>query len=360
MERPDAIEYYIHYMLCAPRNVTATGISETLDGVITHDYISDALSQGGLSQKVFWQKVKPFVRKIEDEDAVLSIDDFIIDKPHSGENNVIAYHYDHTRGRSVKGINVLNFMLSSSVGDTQVNCPVSFHVVEKPIKYIDEKTGKERRKSNVKKNQVVIDSLHRLCKLNQVAFKYVLFDSWFGSSATLKYIHRTLNKKFVCPLKVNRLVALSEQDKLAGQFVPVSEVGLEKGMVTTVWVKGIDFPMLLSRQVYTNKDRSTSEQWLITNDTTLTAQQMLDIYQKRWKIEEMHKSLKQNVLIGKSPTKMEVTQKNHLFLAMLAFIELERLKIKERLNHFALKAKLQLKMVKAAMDELYAMKAAVH
>lgn len=345
-------------MLCAPRNVTATGISDALDGMVTHDYISDALSQPGLDKKAFWKQIKTFVRQIENEYSVISIDDFIIAKPHSTENDVVCYHFDHTKGKSVKGINVLNFMLTSHVDGQYVNCPVSFHVVEKPTKYIDEKTGKERRKSEVKKNQVVVDTLHRLCKLNQVKFKYVLCDVWFASSDTLTYVHTKLKKEFVCPLKTNRLVAMSLEDKLAGKFVPVSEVSLEKGTVTEVWVKGMDFPVLLSRQVYINKDRSTSEQWLITNDTSLTAQQILEIYQKRWKIEEMHKSLKQNILIGKSPTKMEITQKNHLFLSMLAFIQLERLKIKERLNHFALKAKLQLKMVKAAMDELYALKTA--
>ena len=85
---------------------------------------------------------------------------------------------------------------------------------------------------------------------------------------------------------------------------------------------------------------------------SLDYEQITTIYEKRWKVEEMHKSLKQNALLGKSPTKMERTQCNHIFATMLAFVKLERLKIKENLNHFALKAKLHLKMVKAAFDEL--------
>jgi len=352
MKREDVIEFYKTYLLCSPSNVTATGISKALDEQVTHDYISDMLSQPGLNQKAYWKSIKPFVRQIEDDSGALSIDDFIIPKPYSSENEIIAYHFDHTKGKSVKGINMLNFMLSSNVDGRIVNCPVSFHIVEKTVKYPDQQTGKDRRKSPVTKNQVVLDTLHRLCKLNHVKFKYVLFDTWFAASDTMAYIHTKLKKKFVCPLKTNRLVALSYQDKLAGNFVPVSEVSLESGAAIEVWIKGLDFPVLLSRQIYINKDRSTAEQWLVTNDISLTAQRMLEIYQKRWKIEEMHKSLKQNILIGKSPTKMEVTQKNHLFISMLAFIQLERLKIKERINHFALKAKLQLKMVQAAMQEL--------
>ena len=153
-------------------------------------------------------------------------------------------------------------------------------------------------------------------------------------------------------MKTNRLVALSKQDKLAGNFVTVSDINLESGQTQQVWVKGLDFPVTLTKQVYENKDRSTAEQWLITNDTELDADQIAKIYQKRWKIEEMHKSLKQNTLLAKSPTKMEVSQSNHIFASMLAFVKLEKLKIKERLNHFAIKAKLHLKMVKVAMEQL--------
>ena len=85
---------------------------------------------------------------------------------------------------------------------------------------------------------------------------------------------------------------------------------------------------------------------------SLDYEHITTIYEKRWKVEEMHKSLKQNALLGNSPTKMERTQCNHIFAAMLAFVKLERLKIKEQLNHFALKAKLHLKMAKAAFNEL--------
>ncbi len=115
---------------------------------------------------------------------------------------------------------------------------------------------------------------------------------------------------------------------------------------------GVDFPLQLTRQVFINKDRSEAELWLATNDMSLDYEQITTIYEKRWKVEEMHKSLKQNALLGKSPTKMERTQCNHIFAAMLAFVKLERLKIKEKLNHFALKAKLHLKMAQAAFEEL--------
>ena len=351
MERGDAFEFYVDYLLSSPRTATATGLSAVLDNALKHDYISDCLAQPELDSKAFWGEVKPFVREIEHPEAYLSIDDVIVAKPHSTENELICYHYDHTEGTMVKGINILNFMLSGSKDDQPVNCPLAWEVIRKTESYTD-KSGKQKRRSPKTKNEMVLEHLHRIVFLNKVAFKYVLFDSWFSASETLKYIQHKLKKIFVCPLKHNRLVALSLQDKQQGKFIHVSQVPLESQEVRQVWIKGVDFPVQLTRQVFINKDCSEAELWLVTNDMSLNYQQITTIYKKRWRVEEMHKSLKQNALLANSPTKMERTQCNHIFATMLAFVKLERLKIKEQLNHFALKAKLHLKMAKAAFEEL--------
>ena len=79
-------------------------------------------------------------------------------------------------------------------------------------------------------------------------------------------------------------------------------------------------------------------------------------HEKRWNVEVFHKSLKQNAGLGKSPTKYEVTQSNHIFASMIAFCKLEILKLKENSNHFALKSRLYRKAVKAAFEELQRLK----
>ena len=43
---------------------------------------------------------------------------------------------------------------------------------------------------------------------------------------------------------------------------------------------------------------------------------------------------------------------NHVFCSFVGVLKLECLKLKTGLNHFALKAKLRLKAVRAARDEL--------
>ena len=50
------------------------------------------------------------------------------------------------------------------------------------------------------------------------------------------------------------------------------------------------------------------------------------------------------------------SQSNHVFSSMIALVKLEILKFKERKNHFALKAKLYVKALKAAFQELQEIK----
>ena len=67
------------------------------------------------------------------------------------------------------------------------------------------------------------------------------------------------------------------------------------------------FSLYLLRQ-RTNADGSTAVRYLVTSDASLTADQLITIYQKRWKVEEYHRSLKQNASLAKSPTRTPTTQ----------------------------------------------------
>ena len=129
-----------------------------------------------------------------------------------------------------------------------------------------------------------------------------------------------MKKYFVSALKSNRTVALSKQDKLQGKFSRVEQLNLQTDRVYEVWLKGLDFPVILAKQVFTNKDGSTGELFLISNDLHLFATDLFTIYEKRWNVEVFHKSLKQNAGLEKSPTKYELTQSNHIFASMIALM----------------------------------------
>jgi len=132
----------------------------------------------------------------------------------------------------------------------------------------------------------------------------------------------------------------------------VDTLGLEEHTTREVYLEGVDFPLVLVKQVFTNEDGSCGILYLVSSDTTLSFADLTTSYQKRWQVECYHKSLKQNVSLTKSPTQTVTTQTNHFFAALSGFIKLERLKGKTKLNHFALKAKLYLTALHSAFSTL--------
>ena len=82
----------------------------------------------------------------------------------------------------------------------------------------------------------------------------------------MKMIKAELNKDFVMPLKSNRNVALSEQDKKEGPFQAVQTLPLEHGKAQEVYLEQVGFPLLLVKQVFTNKDSSQGLLYLVSSD----------------------------------------------------------------------------------------------
>ncbi|WCR55957.1 MAG: hypothetical protein PG979_000014 (plasmid) [Rickettsia asembonensis] len=58
----------------------------------------------------------------------------------------------------------------------------------------------------------------------------------------------------------------------------------------TVWLKEVDFPVKLLKKVFTNENGTHGTLYLITNDLSLENPRFYELYQKRWRIEEYHKS----------------------------------------------------------------------
>lgn len=216
---------------------------------------------------------------------------------------------------------------------------------------MDEKTGNLRRKSSISKNERY-RMLLRVCIHNQIKFRDVINDSWYASSDNMKMIKRDLKKEFVMPLKTDRKVALSQAAKARGQYRAVSELELAAETVTEIWLEVVPFPLSLTKQVFLNEDQSTGLLSLVTSEMTPDFDQIRRLYQRRWSVEEYHKSLKQNVSLEKSPTRTPTTQRHHLLASLCAYLKLESLKWRTRLNHFALKSKIYGAALKAAYKEL--------
>ena len=270
----------------------------------------------------------------------------IVHKPHTDASELVSWHYDHTTGTTVKGMNFLTTLYCTS----EVSLPVAFTLVEKDMEFTD-KSGKPKRRASVSKNEHC-QTMLKACVKNGLPFRYVLCDIWFASADNMKLIKTELGRGFVMPLKSNRNIALSEQDKKDNRYQAVETLSLEHGKAQEVYLEQVPFPLLLVKQVFTNKDGSQGVLYLVPSDTTLDGDQAMDLYQKRWQVEVYHKSLKQNASLACSPTRTKRTQSNHFFCSLCAFVKLETLKIKTECSHFALKTKLYQTALQAAFDQL--------
>jgi hypothetical protein len=181
---------------------------------------------------------------------------------------------------------------------------------------------------------------------------YVLNDVWFASAENMRFVKHSIEREFIMPLKANRKVALSGAEKQQGQYVRVDTLDLEPHTVQEVYLEGVDFPLLLTKQVFAHEDGSSGVQYLVTSDIRLTADTIATIYRTRWNVEPYHTSLKQNASLERSPTQTVTTQTNHVFGALCGYIKLEWLKGSTKLNHFALKSKLYLRAVQVAFETL--------
>ena len=330
------LEIYSDYLICQNKYTTGTSVSDLLSCDISYDKITKYLNSEDLGSKELWIYVKPQIRKHElTKGGVLILDDSIEEKPYTDENEIVAWHHSHAKGRHVKGINILSCLVSYS----DVVLPFGYEIIGKDVSFSDIEAQKVKHKSSISNNQHLV-----LCD-------HILADNWFDSKENMEFME-SLGKKFIIGVKSNRTVALSSKEKKLGKFQQISSLDMQDGESKKVWLEGIAFEVLLIKKVFTNEDGLIAVLYLASNDMEHDAAYLYQIYQKRWRTEEYHKSIKENASLAKSPTKKRRSQANHIFASIVAFCKLEIMKVATATNHFAIKYKLLVAANIASMNEL--------
>lgn len=346
------LDLYSDYLIASFSQTTATGMAQLVPQ-FSHDQITRCLNAQPLTDKDLWKIVKPHLRKVETDEGVLLIDDSIEEKPYTDESQLISWHYDHTVNRVVKGINLVSALYYSQ----GMSLPVSLHLVLKTELGTDPKTGKDKWFSPITKNEVFRNMVASAVQ-KQIKFSYVLADTWFSSAENMVFIKDKAKKDFVIPLKDNRNVFLSDPSHKVGKPIKLSSLDFDTDEVKTLWLEHVPFPVIVSRQVFQHDNGTEGILYLCSSDVTLSACALSTLYQKRWKVEEYHKSLKSNASFAKSPTKRPVSQSNHFFASVVAFVKLEVCRSCTHLNHFAQKTQLYRAALASAYEQLQILKGA--
>lgn len=277
----EMLDLYTDFLISSFSYATATSLSRMLDLKVSHDKITRFLSQELYTSKDFWKLTKPLIREFEKEDGAIAIDNTILDKTYTDENEIISWHYDHSKGRNIKGVNIMSCLYCTE----STKIPFSFEIIKKDIRYTDEETGKEKRKSSKTMNEIfreMVKNAHRNIK----KFKYFLTDNWFSCAENMELINE-MQKNFIFALKNNRLIALSYKDKKEGKFKKISMVDLEQNHVYRCYLKGVEFQLLVTKQIFKNKDESEGVLYLVSNDLSLDFNGMTTIYKNDGKLKSI-------------------------------------------------------------------------
>lgn len=303
-----SLKLYTRFLIGNQNRYSGVELSKVADGSgMAHDAVDRWLFSTKRTPQQLWQYTCSLVDR---ETGYLICDDSLLDKRFSRKNALAKQQYSGNAHGLVTGICIVNVLWTN--GAEYV--PVDYRIYQ-------------RENDGLTKNDHFKTMLNTAEKR---AFKpeYVLMDAWYSSIENLKHIVKK-NWHFICNLKSNRLVSVEK-----GTYLSIADLGLADRQVRRVWLKEFG-PVLVCQLVATNGDIT----YLATDDPGLDDYEMFTgHFQHRWKIEEFHRGIKQTTGIEKCKSIKADSQRTHIFSAFVAFVRLERQRLKSGLSWYEQKA----------------------
>lgn len=284
---------YINFLVAAQKSYScleASRVQPKRADAPAHDAITRYLHKMKVDNEAVWREAKPMIEK---EKGLLVLDDSTLDKPYAQKIPLVYRHWSGKHHEVVKGINLLTLLWTD--GDKHVPCDHRVY---------------DKAHDNLSKNDHFAD-LVKAAHARGFQPEYVCFDGWYSRLDNLKLI-RNLDWYWLTRLKSNRLVNPDDTGN-----VPLAELALhESGSV--VHLKGYGF-IKVFRTMTTNGD---AEHWA-TNNLEMTELERLATAEKTWTIENYHRGLKQCCGVEKCQARSATAQRNHIAMALRAFLRLE-------------------------------------
>lgn len=286
-------EDYIQFLIGSPKVVTATEaarVQPLQPKAAAHDAFTRLLHRLEPDSATLWQDVRPL---IEPTTGVLVIDDSTLDKPYAKYMPLVTRHWSGKHHQVVRGINLVSLVWSD--GDRMYPC--DYRLYHKPS---DGKT----------KNDHFADLLN-IAHERGFRPRCLLFDGWYASVDNLKLI-RKLNWIFLTRFKANRKVRIQHGQAKALADQPISASG------TIVWLPEFG-EVKVFRVVAPDGDTT---HWA-TNDLSMDELTRVMFAEFSWSIEDYHRGLKQFTGVERCQVRYSPGQRNHIRMALQAFVRLE-------------------------------------
>jgi putative transposase len=285
-------ENYIDFLVASPKQATATGAADCQpegDKAPAHDAFTRLLLRLEPDAETLWREAQT---QVSLNDGVLVLDDSVLDKPHAKQIELVQRHWSGKHHRVVQGIDLVTLLWTD--GDRLIPCDYRI--------YHD---AAEATKNDHFRQLLAV------AKSRGFQPKCVLFDTWYSSIENLKFI-RAQGWRWLTRVKSNRLVNVDR-----GGLRPVSAQPIES-TGTVAWLKGYGMVKIF-KIVATDGDVA----YWVTSDLTMTDLERLTLAERSWAIETYHKAIKQCVHIERCQSRSAKAQRNHINLALRAFLRFE-------------------------------------
>jgi hypothetical protein len=300
-------EDYINFLVASPKIFTCTEAERVQSGqenAPSHDSVNRLLHRLKASAAGLRNETLPFAGL---KNGVLILDDSTLDKLYAQHIELVCRHWSGKHHSVVKGINLLTLLWTD--GDARIPCDYRIY-----SKTQDGKT----------KNDHFSDLLYK-AKIRGFEPSCVLFDSWYAGLNNLKII-RKYGWHWLTRFKPNRLVNPDGKGNVPLSSAVISEAG------TSVHLKGYGF-IKVFRIVAKNGDT----EYRATDDLDTDELRRLQLSEFSWKIEEYHRGLKQFCGAERSHVRAAKAQRNHIGLAVRAFLRFEIFSLKTGYSWFEAK-----------------------
>ena len=261
-----------------------------------------------LSTRIIIQKLLPLTD--DSTTKVLIADDTLYSRDRSKRVELLARVHDHNTNRYSRGFRMLT--LGWSDGNSFI--PMFFSMLSSPNEKnrlapmrndIDKRTnGYKRRQESLKKSPDTLVDLVALAMAAGTKARYLLFDSWFAFPATIRRVH-ALGMHTICMLKDTKTIHYTFQgDRMALKelFKWVRKRPGRARVLASVMVTIGDDEKgnPVAAKIVFVRDRS-KKSWLgiLSTDTALADEKIIELYRRRWDIEVFFKMTKSFLNLAK-------------------------------------------------------------
>lgn len=102
-----SLDLYTKFLIANQNKYSRVELSKTSESSLSHDSVSKWLRDKNFTSKDLWPHVKSMVSK---EEGYLIIDDSVLDKRFSRNNELVGKHWSGNEQRLISGIDLVNLL----------------------------------------------------------------------------------------------------------------------------------------------------------------------------------------------------------------------------------------------------------